>query len=332
MEPLIKARDLSCWFPVRNGAFANSSDHIKAVDGVSLDIFRGETLGLVGESGCGKTTLGHLLLQLVRPKSGEVWYDGIPLSNLQGGKLRALRKKMQIVFQDPYSSLNPRLTIGSMLREALKVHRIVKDNQVEERIEHLLSLVGMPYSSARRYPHEFSSGQRQRIGIARALSVEPDFIVCDEPVSALDVSVQAQILNLLLDLKTRLGLTYLFITHDLSVVRHISDRIAVMYLGRIIELGPSDEIWEAPRHPYTRVLIDSAPRMDPDARRDEKDADAAMLVDELPAIENLPTGCAFHPRCAHATDACTRVAPALAPGAERRLGQLPHVRRVPSAG
>ncbi len=310
-DPLITAKDLRCWYPVRSGVLTHDGGVVRAVDDVTLTIERGETLGLVGESGCGKTTLGHALLRLIQPTAGTVLFDGHDLARRSAEEMRRLRKRMQVIFQDPYSSLNPRLTIGSMLREALLVHHIVPRSAVDGRIAMLLTLVGLDPTVTNRHPHEFSSGQRQRIGIARALSVEPEFIVCDEPVSALDVSVQAQILNLLLDLKTRLHLTLLFITHDLSVVRHISDRIAVMYLGRIIEHGPADELWTSPQHPYTQLLMRSAPATRPELRHDTV-AIASPTAPAHEAAAGRPTGCAFHPRCPHAAAVCREHAPELA--------------------
>jgi oligopeptide transport system ATP-binding protein len=284
------------------------------VNDVSFDVNRGETLGLVGESGCGKTTLGLLILHLLDPDSGSVMFEGRDVTALSGSEMRALRKRMQIVFQDPNASLNPRLTIDTILREPLRVHRIVPKEKENERIAELMAMVGLDPRMSRRFPHEFSSGQRQRIGIARALSVEPEFMICDEPVSALDVSVQAQILNLLLDLKKSLKLTLLFITHDLAVVRHISDRIAVMYLGRIVELGNASEICSDPLHPYTTLLMHSSPSLDPANRK-------ALSIGggELPKDVDVPSGCPFHPRCESAMDVCAVTRPVFGYTPEGRL-------------
>jgi oligopeptide/dipeptide ABC transporter ATP-binding protein len=291
-EPLLAVRDLRKYFPVRRGLFGRVRGQVRAVDGVSFDIARGETLGLVGESGCGKTTLGRTLLRLVEPTSGSVRLGGTELTTLARGPLRAERRRMQIVFQDPYSSLNPRMTVGSMIGEALAIHRLARGAAAAERIAALLVQVGLSPDHARRYPHEFSGGQRQRIGIARALAVEPELLVLDEPVSALDVSIQAQIVNLLQELQQRLGLTYLFVAHDLSVVEHISDRVAVMYLGRIVELAGAADLYRDPRHPYTRSLLSAVPGIDP-ARKSER----IVLRGDVPSPANPPAGCRFHPRC-----------------------------------
>jgi ABC-type oligopeptide transport system ATPase subunit len=271
--PLLEVRGLRKYFPVRRGSLGRVTGQVRAVDDIDLQIRRGETLGLVGESGSGKTTLGRTLLRLIEPTAGEALFDGEDIFRMDRGSLRRLRRRAQIVFQDPYGSLNPRLTVGETLREVLQVHRLAGGRAADRRVGELLELVGLSPAHAHRYPHEFSGGQRQRIGIARALSVEPEFIICDEPVSALDVSVQAQILNLLRDLQAQLGLAYLFIAHDLSVVEHVSDRIAVMYLGRIVEVGTTREIVQSPRHPYTRALLSAVPIPDPSAAR--KGASAA---------------------------------------------------------
>ena len=297
--PLLSVQDLRTWFPIRQGLISKVTGHVKAVDGVTFDIGPGETLGLVGESGCGKTTVGRTLLRLIPATAGQVRFNGKDVFSLGGGDLRALRRDMQIIFQDPYSSLNPRLDVRTIVGEALEVHGLARGQELEDRVAELLRQVGLPPEAARRYPHEFSGGQRQRIGIARALALNPKFIVCDEAVSALDVSIQAQIINLLEDLQSQLGLTYLFISHDLGVVRHISDRVAVMYLGRIAEIGTTDQIFDDPRHPYTRALLSAIPQADPSKRRPR-----VPMTGEVPNPINPPPGCAFHPRCPAAQDRC----------------------------
>jgi len=282
---------------------------IKAVDGVSFSIRRGETLGLVGESGCGKTTTGRCILQLDRPTSGEVIFEGKNLAQMPGAELRLVRPKIQVIFQDPFSSLNPRMTIGQIVGEGPSVFRLVKNRrELKERVANLLSVVGLNPSMGSRYPHELSGGQRQRVGIARAVSMEARFIICDEPVSALDVSIQAQIINLLEELQERLGLTYLFIAHDLSVVRHISDRVAVMYLGKIVEITDRQELYDNPLHPYTRALLSAVPIPDPAV---EINRAPIILKGEIPSPLNPPAGCAFHPRCFDARDECRREVPEL---------------------
>jgi len=299
--PLLEVDDLVVHFPIRKGVFSRVTGAVRAVDGVSFSIARGETLSLVGESGSGKTTCGRAILRLIEPTGGKVVFDGVTVSSLGRRDLRALRKRMQIVFQDPFGSLNPRMTVYSVIAEILATHRICPRGKRRDRVIELLDLVGLPPESADRYPHEFSGGQRQRIGIARALAVEPDLIVADEPVSALDVSIQAQILNLLEELQQRLGLTYLFIGHDLSVVRHISDKVAVMYLGRIVEFGTVADIFERPVHPYTKALLSAAPVPDPDAKHERQ-----ILVGDVPSPIRPPSGCHFHPRCPNAQDACKK--------------------------
>ncbi|UCF18499.1 MAG: ATP-binding cassette domain-containing protein [Gemmatimonadota bacterium] len=291
---LIEVRDLTKHFPIRSGVFGRTVGQIRAVDGVSFQVRRGETLALVGESGSGKTTAALSLLRLMEPTAGVVTFDGQNALTLDRPGLKRLRRKAQIIFQDPFASLNPRLTVGTMLREILHVHGLARGAAAEARVGELLALVGLHAADAMRYPHQFSGGQRQRIGIARALAVEPEFIIADEPVSALDVSVQAQVLNLLADLQRNLHLTYLFITHDLSVVRQIADRVAVMYLGRVVETGRCESLFESPRHPYTRALLAAVPV--PEVRRTRS---RVLLSGDIASPANPPPGCPFHPRCPH---------------------------------
>ena len=312
-EILLEVKNLKMYFPVSSGfLFQRNLAYIKAVDDVSFTVRRGETLGLVGESGCGKTTTGRCILQLYRPSAGQVIFDGKDLSNFpkfSSRQKRELRRQMQVIFQDPYSSLNPRMTAGNIIGEPLHVHKLVKNRaEYRERVAELLQNVGLNPYMADRFPHEFSGGQRQRIGVARALSVEPQFIVADEPVSALDVSIQAQIINLLEELQERFSLTYLFIAHDLSVVRHISDRVGVMYLGRLVEIADRNEIYLDPQHPYTKALLSAVPIPDPiiDAQRER-----ILLSGEVPSPLNPPSGCVFHPRCPIAIEECSRVLPEL---------------------
>jgi len=307
-QPLVEVRNLTKHFPVTRGVvFQRQVGMLRAVDGISFSIARGETLGLVGESGCGKTTAGRTLLGLYPPTAGEITIDGHNLRTAHGAEMMAIRRKAQIIFQDPYASLNPRWTVSSIIGEPLRVHRILPDKDRVERVKELLRLVGLSPSHINRFPHEFSGGQRQRIGVARALASDPKFIVCDEPISALDVSIQAQVVNLLEDLQDQFGLTYLFIAHDLSMVRHICDRVAVMYLGVIVELAGRDELYENPLHPYTRALLTAVPIPDPKKDRARK---RTMLHGEIPSPLNPPSGCRFHPRCPIAMEKCKTEAPA----------------------
>jgi oligopeptide transport system ATP-binding protein len=294
-DNLVQARDLKMYFPVTSGIiFQRRIADVKAVDGVTFDVRRGETLGLVGESGCGKSTTGRAMIRLREPTSGTVRFDSVDLASLPSNELRKMRRRMQIIFQDPYGSLDPRMTVGSIIAEPIDTHRLAQGKARKDRIADLLRIVGLDPKYIARYPHEFSGGQRQRIGVARALAVEPEFIVCDEPISALDVSIQAQVLNLLTDLREQLGLTYLFIAHDLSVVKHISDRVAVMYLGKIVEIGPPDIMYAGPGHPYTRALLSAVPVPDPEAERRRK---RVILTGDVPSPVNPPEGCRFHTRC-----------------------------------
>ncbi len=308
--PLVRVEGLSKEFPAgTTNIIGGTRLTVKAVQGVSLDISSGETLGLVGESGSGKSTLGRLILKLLDPTEGKVYFDGRDLSSLGRAELRALRREMQLVFQDPYASLNPRMRVRSIVGEGIEIHRLARGKQKEDRIAELLTMVGMGADAMDRFPHEFSGGQRQRIGIARALAVNPRFLVLDEPVSALDVSIQAQIINLLQDLQEKLKLTYLFIAHDLRVVEHISNRVAIMYLGKIVEIASRDEIYRDPRHPYTRALLSAIPTVDT-AHKPER----IKLPGEMPSAMNPPPGCSFHPRCPYAKDVCRTLEPKLETG------------------
>ena len=311
---LLDVRGLQMHFPVSKGViFQSKVGEIKAVDGVSFQIMRGETLGLVGESGCGKTTIGRCILQLLKPTGGEVRFRGEDLTQLSGKEMRPLRKELQVIFQDPYGSLNPRMTVGSIVEEPLIIHKIGDRNERKNRMQELFEVVGLNPNMMDRYPYEFSGGQRQRIGIARALAVNPTFIVCDEPVSALDVSIQAQVINLLRSLQERFDLTYLFIAHDLSVVRHISDRVAVMYLGKIVEITGRDELYRDPKHPYTRALLSAVPIPDPVV---EASRERIILTGDVPSPIDPPKGCSFHPRCPFAMDVCREITPVLKPTSE----------------
>ena len=304
---LLSVQDLVKHFPITRGAIIQKKiGQVHAVDGLSFDIYRGETLGLVGESGCGKSTTGRTIIQLLRPTAGKVVFEGQNLVDLDGEELRKVRRRMQMIFQDPYACLNPRMTVSEIVREPLEIHNVGDRRHLEDRVQELLELVGLNPSFASRYPHEFSGGQRQRIGIARAIALNPDLIVCDEPISALDVSVQAQVINLLEDLQESLGLTYLMIAHDLSMVRHISDRVAVMYLGIIVELAGRQELYEHPLHPYTTALLSAVPI--PDARA-ERQRQRIILEGDVPSPANPPSGCRFRTRCPIATAVCAEQKP-----------------------
>jgi len=312
--PLLKVRGLTKRYPVRTGSLSSTRRWLQAITDVDFDINSGETLGLVGESGCGKTTVGRSVLRLIEPSSGEIFFDGADLRSLRGEALRTVRKNMQIVFQDPYGSLNPRMNVHSIIGEPLRIHEKINGDELDLRVIELLERVGLPEISRFRFPHEFSGGQRQRIGIARAIALNPKLIVCDEAVSALDVSIQAQILNLLRELQEDLGLAYLFISHDLNVVRHGADRVAVMYLGRIVETADTNIIFENPRHPYTKALVAANPVPIPGSRRKR-----FVLKGEVPSPLTPPKGCAFHPRCSQAMDSCQRDEPLVS---NDRLGQI----------
>ncbi len=306
-KPLIRVQHLKKYFPITRGFLIQRHiGDVKAVDDVSFDVYRGETLGLVGETGCGKTTTGRTVMRLYEPTAGQVFFEDVELTRLRGSALRHMRRRMQIIFQDPYASLNPRMTVGGIVGEPLEVHGIATGKEKAERIQELLQIVGLNPYFINRFPHEFSGGQRQRIGIARALALNPDLIVCDEPISSLDVSIQAQVVNLLEELQERLGLTYLFIAHDLSMVRHISDRMAVMYLGKIVELADRDEIYTNPLHPYTKALMSAVPVPDPDVEEKRK---RIILEGDIPSPAHPPPGCHFSTRCPIAKPMCKEVEP-----------------------
>jgi oligopeptide transport system ATP-binding protein len=305
-DTLLQVEDLKMHFPIYRGVFRRQVGAVRAVDGVSFDVKRGETLGLVGESGCGKSTTGRTILQLYKPTAGKVTFDGTDLITLKGEQMRQMRRKMQMIFQDPYASLNPRMTVAQLVGEPLMVHNVATGAEINQRVEHLLEIVNLNPAFASRYPHEFSGGQRQRIGVARALALQPSFIICDEPISALDVSIQAQVVNLLEELQQQFNLTYLFIAHDLSMVRHISDRVAVMYLGVIVELASRDELYAKPLHPYTQALLSAVPIPDPiaDAKRKR-----TILQGDVPSPANPPSGCRFRTRCPIAEAVCAETRP-----------------------
>ncbi len=307
-EVLLEVKNLKKHFPIYGGLMGNKVEYLKAVDGVSFQIRRGETLGLVGESGCGKSTIGRTIIRLYDVTDGEIVYDGTELGRLSQKEIRPYRKRMQMIFQDPYASLNSRMTVGDIIGESLDIHGLAQGPERQQRIYELLDRVGLVKDHANRYPHEFSGGQRQRIGIARSLAVSPDFIICDEPISALDVSIQAQVVNMLEDLQKEFGLTYLFIAHDLSMVKHISDRIGVMYLGKLVELSSAEELYEKPNHPYTQALLSAIPIPDPAVAKANQ---RIVLQGDVPSPLNPPSGCRFRTRCRHAMDICAQAEPEL---------------------
>lgn len=310
-SPLLAVENLVKYFPVKKGVLSRTVGHVKAVDGVSFVIWQGETMGLVGESGCGKTTLGKTVIRLLEPTSGRVVFKGTDICSLSSTEMRKLRRHVQMVFQDPYASLNPRMTAGQIIGEPLSIHGVAKGKEKEERVAALLMTVGLDPRHIRRYPHEFSGGQRQRIGIARALAVQPELIVCDEPVSALDVSIQSQIINLLVDLQEQFGFTYLFVSHDLSVIRHISDRVGVMYLGKLVEVADANELFSSPLHPYTEALLSAIPVPDPEAKKRR-----TVLTGDVPSPINVPEGCRFNTRCRYSQPGCKEKEPSLSPVSE----------------
>jgi len=303
-QPLLEVKGLKKYFPFKQGMFSKETGFVRAVDGLDFTVFRGETLGIVGESGCGKSTAGQMIMQLLEPTEGEIWFNGKPMTGLQKDEVRKMRRHLQIIFQDPFSSLNPRMKVGDIVSEPLRVHGLYKGEELRRKVVELLQMVGLDEHHLSRHPHEFSGGQRQRIGIARALALRPDLIVCDEPVSALDVSIQSQILNLLKKLQRELNLTYIFIAHGLPAVKHISDRIAVMYLGRIVELAKRDDLFANPMHPYTEALLSAVPIPDPSQRKER-----IILQGDLPSPANPPSGCAFHTRCPYVQDVCKKEVP-----------------------
>ncbi|HLK99296.1 MAG TPA: dipeptide ABC transporter ATP-binding protein [Myxococcaceae bacterium] len=305
-EPLLQVREVKTHFPVRGGLLGRVRGTVKAVDGVSFDVLRGETLGLVGESGCGKSTLGRTLLRLIDPTAGSIRFEGQELTCLSQRQLRPLRRRMQLIFQDPYASLNPRMTVRDIIGEPFAIHGLAHGREREQKVLALLDLMGLPHDALRRYPHEFSGGQRQRIGIARSIAMKPDLVIADEPISALDVSIQAQIVNLLVDLQRELKLTYVFIAHDLKIVEYISTRVAVMYLGKIVELASAADLYRRPRHPYTQALLSAVPVPDPERKKTR-----IILQGDVPSPLAPPPGCAFHPRCPHAFERCRRETPPL---------------------
>ncbi len=307
-EYILEIKGLKKFFPVKKGVFGKKKGYNKAVDDVSFEIKKGETLGLVGESGCGKTTCGRTILRLYEPTGGKIIYDGVDITELSLSQMMSYRKKMQIIFQDPYASLDPRMTVGDIVGEAIDIHKIMGSKERNERVQYLLQRVGLSSEHANRYPHEFSGGQRQRIGIARALAVQPEFIVCDEPISALDVSIQAQIVNMLEDLQRDMGLTYLFIAHDLSMVKHISNRVGVMYLGKLVEIAESNELYTNPEHPYTQALLSAIPIPDPDDSMMKK---RIILQGEIPSAIDPPPGCRFKKRCRYSKEICNSEEPVL---------------------
>lgn len=319
--PLLKVENLTKSFPIYGGIFSREVASVKAVQGVSFEVNQGETLGLVGESGCGKSTLGRCIMRLHSTTSGKIFYKGKDITHIEGEELREMRRKIQIIFQDPFASLNPRMTIGAILEEPLIIHNLYNTHEERmQRVYELIDLVGLRKEHLNRYPHEFSGGQRQRVGIARALAVNPELIVCDEPVSALDVSIQAQVINLLMELQQKLGLTFIFIAHDLKVVEHVSNKVAVMYLGKVVEMAPADELYKNPQHPYTKALMSAIPVPDP-----RKKEERIILTGDVPSPINPPSGCYFHPRCPSMIEECKKVTPPLE---EKRPGHIAACIRV----